>query len=235
MKTITLVAVLAALPISATAAEPATWGAELRLGSYDPRIGNATERHFYEIIYGSDQPLMLGLEFDRYLAHPLGLLGVFLRVGQWKQSGHARLCSDAAGPIDCTPDTVTNSVPAADNTTLLVVPLSLGAVYRFDLFKEKVGVPLVPYGKAGLDYFMWWASSGGKSSGKGGTTGYHGSLGLALNLDWIEPHGTDERHVFVDSFLFAEATWIKADGFGDRKRIDFSDQQFTFGLSLDFL
>ncbi|MBI3179941.1 MAG: hypothetical protein HYZ27_09790 [Deltaproteobacteria bacterium] len=241
---IAVVVLSVALPAQA-AQQAATWGAEIRVGSYDPRIGNQAERDYYQLVFGNESPLLIGLELDRYFMHIFGLIGVYVRVGQWKLAGKARQCRDATGSvIDCTPDTVGGSTEAPDETTLLVVPVSLGAVYRFDLLKEELGIPLVPYGKLGLDYFFWWARTGGEVSsatvngesreGKGGTAGFHGALGLSLNLDWIEPHSTDERRIFRDSYLFAEVSWIKANQFGERERLDFSDQQISFGLALDF-
>ncbi len=225
--------------------QPASWGAEIRLGSYDPRIGNQAEQEFYELVFGKESPLLVALELDRYFMHVLGLVGVYARVGQWKIAGNARQCLDANGDVvDCTPDTVGGSVEAPDETTLSVVPVSLGAVYRFDLIKEELGIPLVPYGKLGLDYYFWWARAGGDISratvngesreGKGGTAGFHAALGLSFNLDWIEPHSTEERRMFRDSYLFAEWSYIKANQFGERERLDFSDEQLSFGLALDF-
>ena len=106
-----------------------------------------------------------------------------------------------------------------------------------------VNVPLVPYGKVGLDYFYWHTTSDGEatsfsgpsggSSGSGGTLGAHASLGLGLNLDWISTDGEQDK-VFIDSAFFAELTKTWADGFGNNRKFDMSAEQVMFGLSFDF-
>ena len=37
-------------------------------------------------------------------------------------------------------------------------------VLRFDLLADKVGVPIVPFFKAGVNWYLWWVLSGGKTA-----------------------------------------------------------------------
>jgi len=126
-------------------------------------------------------------------------------------------------------------------TTLTVVPIVVGLVYRFDVFNKKWGVPLIPYGKVAYDYFLWWisandkrASFGSGKSASGGTGGFEVAPGIAFNLDWIDPRGGRQNAVFLDSNVFVEYQVVRADGFGDREKADMSGSQLMFGLSFDF-
>lgn len=239
-----------AVPATAAQGKTPVFGAEIRLGPYDPRIGNAAERAAYETHFGDGQPFLKSLEIERYIWTGAGLLGVYTRFGHWKTAGKTLRCHDASGDVvACTADTIDTATEGNDTTTLMIVPLSLGAVYRFDLLKREWDVPLVAYGKLGLDYYIWRSTGGGdvsealvvdqngnleKRSGSGGTAGFHVAGGLQLNLDWIEG-GSESTRSFFASYLFAEVAWRKANGFGDRERLDMSDTQFLMGLAFDFL
>jgi hypothetical protein len=241
-----------------------SWGLELRLGPYQPRISDrADQRQVYREVYANpdedgdsmfeDRPLVKELEVDYYLSTRFGLLGVSGSVGLWRATGSTRVCPSQPNG-QCTSSTiVAESQPGNDTTSLSVLPVSVGLVYRMDLLKRAYPIPLVPYGKAGLDYHFWWNDSAGRTSrktvvnpttgasrsilGQGGTAGAHASLGLALNLDWIEPDTAARGRSGIgmaDSYLFFEYTWLFADGFGG-ERLDLSDAHGVMGLSVDFL
>ena len=38
-----------------------------------------------------------------------------------------------------------------------MLPLTAGVVYRFTYLDDAIGVPLVPYGKFALAYYLWWS------------------------------------------------------------------------------
>lgn len=227
---------------------PATWGLEIRFSPYQPKIGKTpidgtpyNERDYYKKFFGNDYPMMIGVELDRFLYYKFGHVGVYVRGSYWKTEGHSRVCMDDNQEV-ITCDTTSffeNSMAGNDTTTLLILPVTVGALYRFTYLHDQWQVPVVPYAKAGLDYFFWWSQGGGKVSsaggrqGKGGTSGYHGSLGLALNLDWIEASG-EGRRVFQNCYFFGEYSMIKANDFGNQKKLNMSAKQFSFGLSFDF-
>jgi len=56
-----------------------------------------------------------------------------------------------------------------------------------------VGIPLVPYAKAGLAYALWRASTTAGTvtvdnvAGKGQSFGYHVAAGLAFQMDVLDP------------------------------------------------
>lgn len=253
---VTLSLALVLLPSAARANPDAlpTWGMELRFGPYQPAVAPAgAERDYYELVYASDsgdeslfahRPLMKAIEVDYYLDTRFGLAGITLRAGHWRVTGPTRIC-DTGDPANtsCTPDTVASSMPGNDETALTVVPLGAGLIYRFDGLKRLASVPLVAYGKAGLDYYFWWNAVGGKvsqrdgKSAQGGTFGVNGALGVSLNLDFLDPATALSGRAtsgIADTYLFFEYSWLRADDRGG-KLFDMSAELATVGLSMDFL
>ena len=84
---------------------------------------------------------------------------------------------------------------SGDQSQLKVIPFSLSAVYRFDYFLETRNIPVVPYGKLGLDWAYWQntdgngdiATDGHGGNARGGTLGWHVGAGIALMLDMLDP------------------------------------------------
>ena len=226
------------------------FGFEIRGGPFAPAIGNAAEKRAYDIIYGGDtglfdrRPLLLQIEFDWYAFNRFGLLGVYGRVGRWRIAGHTRDCVGADGTTQsCTSETLEGSSEGSSRTSLTAWPLSAGIVYKFDQLKENWSIPLVPYAKGGVDYFLWTNTVDGEtstasdgSSGSGGQFGVTGSLGIALNIDFIEPSAaTNARNGpgVADFYLFFEYRWTYA-GFRS-SGLDWSDNHGLVGLGIDLL
>lgn len=230
------------------------FGVEVGFGPFNPRIsGDATVRDYFELVYQPPEtrddslfeyePLLKTFEVDWYFFDEFGLLGVSGSIGHWSIDGRTRVCPDADDGSTCTPETVFDSVTGSTETSLTLVPMTAGVVYKFDWVKKNIPyLPFVAYAEAGLSYTYWRATAGGEKSsrdgldGSGGNLGYYGSLGLALNLDWIEP-GTSQKartgSGISDTYLFFDANLYQAEGFrGDR--LDFSDAFFQAGLSVDF-
>ena len=142
------------------------FGFELRFGPFRPQIGTADERAAYDAVYGNDdslfedRPLMKQLEVSWYPWSRFGVGGLFFRIGHWRASGTTRDCGEGG----CTGDGLEGSVAGNEKTSLTILPLTLGAVYKLDLLKERFYIPLVPYAKAGFDYFLWFNSAAGKTS-----------------------------------------------------------------------
>jgi len=222
---------------------------EFRFTPYRPKISSdASAQRYFDFIYPADdatfkhKPMLSAVEVDWYLYRDFGLLGASFGIGYWHVSAPTRSCVNAANnAVECNPQTVLNSQPGNDTTTLSMVPLSLGVVYRFDLAKRAWRIPFVPYAKAGVDYWLWWNSKAGNTShgangsGKGGTIGYHAAAGIGLNLDWIDPTaaGLGRRSDFTGVYLFGEYSVNVANGFGQANRLDASANMVWAGLALD--
>lgn len=234
------------------------WGISFRTGPYKPGMGS--NARYYNAYYASptdqslfkNHPLLTEVEIDYYILREFGLLGPMVEIGFWGVSGETRYCNhaDASGndvPGPCSTTEILTpgvSLPGGDSTKLSAYPITLGAIYKLDLIKRYTVIPLVPYAKGGLTWFTWRNTVGGKIShhngdpAEGATLGARATVGLALNLDFLEP-GTASRARLstgiADSYLFGEMSFLWIDGFGDKKRLDFSGQTVQVGFAVDFL
>src|SRR5262249_53912206 len=105
---------------------------------------------------------------------------------------------DMGNPVaKCTDNTPT--CRSADDTGFRVFPLALLAVYRFTMISDRTVVPLVPYAKLGLSYYIWRMSKGNGDTSSimgndasGATLGWQGSLGLSFRVDRLDPDAAKE-------------------------------------------
>jgi len=121
-----------------------------------------------------------------------------------------------------------------DRTTMHFIPLmaetKLRPVYSF---------PLYPVVSIGLDYFTWWVRDKGKTTQSGGTFGFHGTVGLKISLNWIDPSSAKKMADggITDTALFVDYRFEKIDDFGKSKSFDLSDMskhRFEFGIVFEF-
>ena len=96
-----------------------------------------------------------------------------------------------------------NDCISDDEDKLNVVPMSLLLSYRFDVLDRRFSIPIIPYVKVGLAYYVWWFGNSSSyvasvkttdSSGadkildaSGGSLGLVVHPGLALNLSALDP------------------------------------------------
>jgi len=235
-----------------------SWGISFRTGPYKPSMG--TNARYYNAYYTSptdhslfkNHPLMTEVEIDYYILREFGLLGPMVELGMWGVSGATRACvhPDASGtPVKgpCSSTEILTpgvSQSGTDSTKLTAYPITLGAIYKADLIKRYTVIPLVPYAKGGLTWFTWRNTVGGKLShylghpAEGATLGVRGTVGLAFNLDFIEPNAASRARMstgIADSYLFGEMSFLWVDGFGNNKRLNFSGQTVQVGFAVDFL
>jgi hypothetical protein len=215
-------------------ASPQHFALELRFGPYKPDIDSefaGTNRTPpYESFFGSNRRLMTQIEFDYQIIRHVGSLGIGLSTGYFKESGHN---------VDKT------GAPTQDSSSLRLIPFALSAVYRFDLAYERTGIPLVPYGKLGLDYVFWSVENGNSEvpedvsggRGAGGTLGWHAAVGLSLVLDFFDQNGAnqfDEEMGVNHTHLFFEYGHIDVSGLGQANRLHVGDDTWTAGMMFEF-
>jgi hypothetical protein len=207
---------------------------ELRFGPYRPDVDSEFDgaRHPYQDFYGSGQKLMTQLELDYEILHRFGTLAVGVGVGYFSVTGTSPVASGTGQP-------------SADQSTFKVVPVSASAIYRFDYFLERRNFPLVPFGKLGLDWAYWQitdgndeiATDGHGGRGRGGTLGWHGALGMALVLDFIDPEAArdfdNEMGVNHTSLVF-QYTYADISGLGASDRLHVGDNNWSLGLMFQF-
>jgi hypothetical protein len=209
---------------------PRSGAIHLRLGGYVPLMGEeeGLSSNPYETIFGNASLLLFEMELQRFFYQGIGTAGVGFSAGYGEKYAPARLSSGGGA--------------AAERTALKVLPLAAHGFYKFDYAAFEWGIPLVPYGKLGLDYIPWWITKGTGTEvasgrkGSGGKWGWHATGGLAFMLDVLEPRlardfdsGSGVNH----SYFFAEYTYADVDNFGAGGLV-LSSRRWMFGLALDY-
>lgn len=230
---------LAAICLSAAGASAAeserSMALDLRFGGYYPNVdGEFDDATPFRTTFGGDDRLLVQLGLERLLFEKFGMLGVGGSIGYVEYYGHGFFVPDPAEP-----DVLER---ATDATAFKVVPIYAHVAYRFDYAAQKWGVPVMPYGKAGIGYHIYWSTDGlGETSGGGDASGARlgvmGAVGAGLHLDAFDPRLAREFDADMgvnNSYLFAEYAVYQADGLGS-EGFDLSDDGvLSFGLALDF-
>ena len=227
---------------------------ELRFGPYSPEVDEEFGAGFgddptapYAKTFGepnedgqweTDPQFYFGLEFDWQAARIpyVGVIGPGFGWGFTTVSAVAK--------------TYPKLEPSGTDTSLTIMPMHLSAVLRGDELMRRTGVPLVPYGKFGLGFATWSASTtSGDSSvpdpensmetvaGSGVTWGIHMALGAMLALNWLDGRSAatlDETTSVNHIYVFGE--WMNAslDGLGSRPQMHVGTSTWVLGLTADF-
>jgi hypothetical protein len=236
---------LAALPATASAEIPGggyvphqssqDFALELRLNYGKPDIDAAPglTGKPYEQTFGSESRYGLGAEVDwQFLRIPhVGTLGAGVGVGRWASSAKAVNFVDLS--------------PTGDDTNLVLWQFAGLGVLRVDALTH-VGIPFVPFAKAGLGYTLWRAygpngtyssrtASGNRSVGA--SYGFQYSLGLALLLDQLDPSSAknlDEATGVNNTYLFVEYTDARLQSASSGAALWVGGTTTTAGLTLEF-
>ncbi len=219
---------------------PQRWAFELRFGPYAPEIdsefgGKAAPHESY---FGDERRLMTQVELDYQFWHAFGSLALGVSTGYFRETAHPY--------VEPSPGSTPTDRSKADSTHLTLVPFGVGLVYRMDMAQRRWGIPLIPYGKLGLNYTIWSADdpdgevatatapgSSDKRRGRGGTLGWQVAGGLSLQLDFIDPDAARrlDTEVGINStHLFIEWTRIELPAFGGEKKLHVGDTTWFAGL-----
>jgi hypothetical protein len=143
-----------------------------------------------------------------------------------------------------------------DVTNFRLIPLAATAVYRFTYLDDRYGIPVVPYVRGGLSYYIWWigAPSGhtaviynppgcdpdadgcSENRARGATIGFQASVGLAIRAERIDPSAARSmRQGGVEhAGFYAELSLAKVDGFGNDKKLSVGDKTWFAGVDFEF-
>jgi len=192
-------------------------------------------------------------ELDVQFLHKVGSLGFGTSIGYYRRSTHSFEYPGTGVPmvgangnfVQCNAK-LKQCSRSGDETALNIIPLSALFVYRFDLLANKYHVPLVPYFKIGLAYYIWIIENGGGvlsiaqkdgQSGYGGTFGFVLHPGLALQLDFIErgvAKTLDAELGINHTYLFVELNYANVNGFGASNKMNLSDTMLNAGFAFEF-
>jgi len=244
---------------TATARSPQHFAFEIKFGPYSPDIDSTpglNGKPFSDLFIPSASPdagtgarppgrLLTTIEFDWQIWHGFGSLGLGASVGIMHRY---TLAFQYNNGNSCT---VPNCVRSADETALNMMPFSLEAVYRFDVLAERWRIPIVPYLKGGISYYLWWITNGrgevatgldklpdgSEDKARGGVFGLVAHPGVALLLDVLEPGAAatmDSELGINHTYLFFEMNYAWVTGFGSGQKIVMSDLTWNAGLAFEF-
>jgi hypothetical protein len=141
---------------------------------------------------------------------------------------------------------------AADENKFRLVPMALTGTYRFTWFDDNYGVPVVPYVRAGLAYYLWWVSVNGslaavckdadamppceRTKALGASFGLTGSIGLAIRAERIDgPTAMSMQQSGIQhAGIYAELSLAKVDGFGSDRKLSVGDATWFAGVNFEF-
>jgi hypothetical protein len=229
--TLALLAGLSAPARGEVVRTPINWQVEIKFGPYKAAIDEefSGSANPFSDIYGDSSVLMGIAEVDFQFWRGVGSLAVGGSIGYARDIGTSIIQG--------------TNTKSNDETSFNVVPMQLSLIYHFDYLAERYSVPLVPFVKVGLDYWVWWfrdasdeVAQVGGSDGQGGTFGWHWSAGLKILLDWIDSDTAtsfDNEFGVNNSYIFAEFLWADVDDFGASDSLRVGDHTFFFGLSFE--
>jgi MYXO-CTERM domain-containing protein len=239
------------------------WNAGIKLGPYTPAIdaqigknavsgmgpyqamfgnywidGEPTDSHVYQIL-----PM---LDVDRFLWSGSGQFGIGGSLGYMQKSAYAYVDGSS-------PDDPRRPRSTAGRNTFRLIPFALTATYRATQLDDLYGIPIVPYVRGGLSYYVWWLKGPTGEISKvckdgsmdancetnkayGGSLGFQGSLGLAVRAERID---SDAARSMVQSGIYhagfyAELMYAVVDGFGSDKKLSVGDKTWFAGINFEF-
>jgi hypothetical protein len=222
------------LPGAASAYVPSPqYGAfEIKFGPYRPNVDQepGLSGSPYADMFGAKESMFLTeLELDwqffRIIDVSFGLGGSFGFMQEYARS-----------------QTVSGAT-SNDFTVLNVMPFALLGVIRIDALADELGVPLIPYFKGGINWYLWWILGAGQTQEKGGTLGWQIQPGLALRLDGFDKMSArtfDNETGVNHSFIFFEFTYAVVEGLGQANHMYLSPMDlvphgtFLAGLGIEF-
>jgi hypothetical protein len=227
-----------------------SWHVGIRLGPYVPDI----DKQFggpspgpYEQMFGSSFHILPMLDVDRILWRGFGQVGVGLSLGYMQKSARAfSVIKNPDGTL------MTNySQRSGDTNNFRLIPTELTATYRFTWLDDEYGIPVVPYARGGLAYYVWWISTPNgfaractgtmnpgcnQTKALGASLGVTGAIGLAIRAERIDASAaTSMRQSGIQhAGLYGELSLAKVDGFGSETKLSVGDRTWFAGVDFEF-
>jgi len=235
----------------ADAKEDVRWHTGIRLGPYVPAIDSQVGKSPgpFEEMFGSSKSWMPMLDVDYIFWHDVGQLGIGVSFGYMSKTAHAwAVCTpDDPSCID-TPGDPHRTRSKGDENSFHLLPMELAVSYRFTYLDDEYGIPVVPYGRGGLGYYIWWSDgpngdasvamtpSGTSTTAKGASLGAIGAVGLAVRAERID---SDAARSMRDSGIehagfYAELHDAWVNGFGNSKKLSVGDLTWFAGVDFEF-
>jgi hypothetical protein len=222
------------------------WHVGIRVGPYVPDI----DKQFggtpgpYAQMFGGYHVLPM-LDVDRMVWSGFGQVGIGLSLGYMQKTARA-----------FTIDSMPSDNPrarGADHDAFRLIPMALTATYRFTWLDDEYGIPLVPYVRGGLSYYVWWISTAAGDFAKvckdggmeptcsqnkalGASLGVQGSIGLAIRAERIDASAalSMRQSGLQHAGVYGELSIAKVDGFGSDTKLSVGDRTWFAGVDFEF-
>jgi len=227
------------------------WHAGIRLGPYVPGIDDQLNMPVgkfagpYEQMFGGYSVLPM-LDVDYFLWRGFGQLGVGASLGYMGKKARA-------WQANSDPNDPKRPRTEGDENKFRLFPFSINAVYRFTYLDDEFGVPIVPYARGGLAYYVWWVTGPNgdfatscigpntstmcpKTTAAGASLGVVGSVGLAIRAERVdEGAARSMRESGIEhAGFYAEYSIGKVDGFGSDKKLSVGAATWFAGVDFEF-
>lgn len=239
-------------PATGAGAEDVAWHVGVRVGPYVPQIDaqlGTTSPGPYQQMFHSDLHLLTMLDVDRIVWSGFGQVAVGLSAGYFQNTAHTFTIT--SGSMD------DPRAKASDTNTFRLVPTELSATYRFTWLDDNYGVPVVPYVRGGLGYYIWWINGAngrayacgndsqvpfctdGMSRQKhalGATAGVQGAIGLAIRAERIDASTamSMQQSGIQHAGIYAELSDARIHGFGSDTKLSVGDLTWFAGVDFEF-
>jgi hypothetical protein len=215
-----------------------SWHAGIRIGPYTPDVGNPQSSQ-YDAHFGTSQHLMTMLDVDYILWTGFGQVGVGGSIGYWQKTARAF----------STMNMMTSDARSNADEAFRLIPFALTATYRFTMLDDNYGIPVVPYVRGGLSYYVWWVSVNGHyaricddnnencgNKALGASLGLQGAIGLAVRAERVDASTamSMQQSGIEHAGIYAELSLAKVNGFGSDKKLSVGDKSWFAGVDFEF-
>lgn len=185
------------------------------------------------------------LDIDRIVWRGFGQIGVGGSFGYMQKTAYAY----ANGTTE---SQETRARSRSAKNTFRLVPLAATVTYRFTYLDERWGIPVVPYLRGGLSYYLWWMKGPNGDLSKvceggdetmcsddkayGGTPGVQVSAGIAIRAERIDADAARSmRNSGIQhAGFYGEVFWGRVDGFGSETKLWVGDTTWFAGANFEF-
>ncbi len=218
------------------------WHIGLRAGPYTPAIdpqfteNDGTGPAPYAAMFGTKYAITPMFDVDRIIWRGFGQVAVGGSFGYMGKTAKAFAAgSDPNDPM--------RTRATGDTNTFRLLPLAAVATYRFTYLDEAYHIPIVPYVRGGLAYYVWWvkAPNGniakvGTNKAAGASAGFQAAIGVSLRAERIDPDAASSMQEggIEHAGFYAELSTAKVDGFGSESKLAVGDTTWFAGIDFEF-
>ena len=216
------------------------WHVGIKIGPYIPQIDaqlGGPSPGPYEQMFGSKASWIPVLDVDRVIWHGFGQVTIGGTIAYMSKTAHAFVMgSDPTDP--------NRPRSPGDSNTFRLLPFAVLASYRLTTLDDDYGIPLVPYARGGLSYYVWEviapngdaATISGSNKALGATLGVQGAVGLQIRAERIDENAARSMHAsgIEHAGFYGEFQAAKVDGFGSSKKLSVGDNTWFAGVDFEF-